>query len=124
MGRTAGFRLCVSFMAALLSDLLGPAMVSAHVERASYWPDPAPDCSVSPCAGGGVPTARSLASAVVRRYRGPGVVRVVCQPDSVEKLILSARAAKKVGYLLRPTQPRVFITVEEKRAAVSIHQKL
>jgi len=36
----------------------------AHVERASYWPDPAPDCSISPCAGGTVPVARSLASAL------------------------------------------------------------
>src|SRR5437764_13121659 len=110
--------------AALVAALILPAIASAHIERASYWPDPAPDCSVSPCAGGEVPTARSLASAVVRRYRGPGVVRVVCQPDSVEKLILSARAAKKVGYVLRPTQPRLFITVEEKRALVSINKKL
>ena len=37
-----------------------PAGALAHVERASYWPDPAPDCSVDPCAGGEVPTARSL----------------------------------------------------------------
>src|SRR5437763_881680 len=39
-------------------------MARAHIERASYWPDPAPDCSISPCAGGQVPTARSLESAV------------------------------------------------------------
>ena len=52
MGRTAGYRLCISFTAALLGALLMPALASAHVERASYWPDPAPDCSVKPCAGG------------------------------------------------------------------------
>ena len=33
----------------------------AHVERSSYWPDPAPDRSVKPAAGGKVPKARSLA---------------------------------------------------------------
>jgi hypothetical protein len=38
-----------------------PATALAHVERSAYWPDPAPDCSVTPCAGGAVPTARSLA---------------------------------------------------------------
>jgi len=113
-----------ALLAVLAGALVIPALAPAHIERASYWPDPAPDCSVSPCAGGQVPTIRSLAAAVVPRYRGPGVVRVVCQPDSVEKLIVSARAAKKVGYVLRPTQPRVFISIEEKRALLSINKKL
>jgi hypothetical protein len=36
----------------------------AHVERTSYWPDPRPDTSVSPPAGGAVPKVRSLASAL------------------------------------------------------------
>jgi hypothetical protein len=56
--------LCVAFAAGLLGALLLPALALAHIERASYWPSPAPDCSVQPCAGGEVPTARSLASAV------------------------------------------------------------
>ena len=77
MGRTAGFRLCISFTAALLTACLMPALASAHVERASYWPDPAPDCSVDPCAGGEVPTARSLASAV---FEDRARRKVVCQP--------------------------------------------
>ena len=34
-----------------------PALAFAHPERPSYWPDPAPDRSVSPPAGGKVPTA-------------------------------------------------------------------
>src|SRR5439155_21541329 len=82
MGRTAGFRLCISFTAAVLIALLVPTLASAHIERASYWPDPAPDCSVQPCAGGEVPTPRSLASAVT----GKDVTRVVCQRDSVRRL--------------------------------------
>ena len=54
-----------------------PGLAFAHPERPSYWPDPAPDRSVSPPAGGKVPTARSLASAVTGN--GPGDVNVVCK---------------------------------------------
>src|SRR5436309_13145874 len=73
-------------LVAAAAALAAPAVASAHIERASYWPDPAPDCSISPCAGGQVPAVRSLAAAAVLNYKGPGVVRVVCQPDSLEKL--------------------------------------
>jgi hypothetical protein len=112
------------WLAAVVSVLVIPSVASAHVERASYWPDPAPDCSVTPCAGGAVPTVRSLASAVVRKYPGPGVVRVVCQPDSLIKARLSSRNAYKVGYVLRPSQPLVKISYEEKKAINSINYKL
>ncbi len=60
---------CVAAAAALICALAWPALASAHIERASYWPDPAPDCSVTPCAGGAVPTPRSLASAVTTAAR-------------------------------------------------------
>src|SRR6266550_280880 len=100
MGRTAGFRLCIWFTAALLSALLVPALASAHIERASYWPDPAPDCSVQPCAGGEVPTARSLSSSLSNK----DVTRVVCQQDSVRRLQRSVQIAQSTGYVLRPTE--------------------
>src|SRR6266576_1364455 len=100
-----GHRLCISFTAALLSALLTPALTSAHVERASYWPDPAPDCSVQPCAGGAVPAARSLESAL-----SDTSARVVCQPDSVKRAQQSIDNAQSAGYVLRPTQPRQTIT--------------
>src|SRR5947208_7886744 len=77
MGRTAGYRLCISCIAALIGALLLPALASAHVERASYWPDPAPDCTVSPCAGGAVPAARSLYTALAAHQSG--ATQVVCQ---------------------------------------------
>ena len=32
-----------------------PALALAHLERPSYWPDPRPDNSVSPSAGGEAP---------------------------------------------------------------------
>src|SRR5690348_11212745 len=58
-----------------------PALVLAHVERASYWPDPAPDTSVTPPAGGSVPAVRPLATALDSSL--PGTTRVVCpQPLS------------------------------------------
>jgi hypothetical protein len=41
----------------------------AHVERTSYWPNPAPDTSVSPPAGGAPPKVRSLGSALPPRKR-------------------------------------------------------
>src|SRR5438105_13614818 len=64
MPRRAGQRIGAASAAALLAALVIPAIAAAHIERASYWPDPKPDCSISPCAGGEVLTARSLASAV------------------------------------------------------------
>ena len=54
----------VSLAATLAAVMLAlPALALAHLERPSYWPDPRPDNSVSPPAGGKVPKARSLKSA-------------------------------------------------------------
>src|SRR4051794_15077476 len=96
-------RLLVTLLAfAALLLLAVPAV--AHVERASYWPDPAPDCSITPCAGGKVPKIRSLASALDKKL--PGKTRVVCQPDSLKQLKASVGAARKNGYYIRPTDHR------------------
>src|SRR6186997_385965 len=96
MGKTAGVRLGISSLAALVSVLLVPQLASAHVERPSYWPDPAPDCSVSPCAGGAIPTARTLASALDPSLVGR--TRVVCQPDSMDRVRRSIATAVADGY--------------------------
>ena len=48
----------------ILAALIVPAIAFAHIERASYWPDPRPDRSVKPPTGGHVPKIRSLASAL------------------------------------------------------------
>jgi hypothetical protein len=119
MGRTAGYRLCISFTAALLGALLMPVLASAHVERASYWPDPAPDCTVQPCAGGVVPTARSLDSAV----SDPNA-RVVCQPDSVKRAQQSINKAIATGYVLRPTLGPQKITATEGSALLDLNRQL
>jgi hypothetical protein len=92
---------CSSLLALALS-----ASALAHVERASYWPDPAPDCAVKPCTGGAVPKARSLASALDAKL--PGTTRVVCQPDSMTRLDASIKRARRQGYDIRPTDHRAF----------------
>jgi len=99
-----------------------PAAASAHIERASYWPDPAPDCSITPCAGGAVPVPKTLASAVE-----PGEashVRVVCQKNSMKLLTQSLKAAKTVGYTLRPTQPPIKVTKKEASALKKLNKAL
>src|SRR3954469_19204080 len=83
--------------------LAAPAAALAHIERPAYWPDPAPDCSVKPCAGGDVPKARSLSSAL--KPSGTSKTRVVCQNDSMSRLLNSVGAARKQGYNDRPTLP-------------------
>jgi hypothetical protein len=92
-----------------------PGLSWAHSERPSYWPDPAPDTSVSPPAGGQVPTARSLASAVTGT--GPGDVRVVCKglhgQDSLARLDQSLLVAQRDGLRLRPSQPKTFYSPKQ-----------
>ena len=89
----------------------------AHLERPSYWPDPAPDTSVKPAAGGKVPTPRSLSSAVKRG--GPGKVRVVCAgrkgSESMRRLRNSVRNARRRGFKIRPSQPTIRMTKKQGR---------
>lgn len=120
--RADGYRLGLAAAVALIGALLLAALASAHIERASYWPDPAPDCSVKPCAGGAVPTARSLRSAL-RSHRG-SVTRVVCQPDSIQRLQLSIKEAEAAGYVLRPTQPRQRISKHQGAVLLRMNERL
>lgn len=86
--------------------LVAPGSAQAHVERPSYWPEPTADCSVTPCAGGKVPTIRSLSSALNTDL--PGKTRVVCKSNSLTLLKASIASAKKYGYYIRPTDRRTF----------------
>jgi hypothetical protein len=98
-------RLRATFAAALFAlALFAPTAAFAHVERPSYWPDPAPDCSIKPCAGGEVPHARSLSSSLNRKL--PGDTRVVCQSDSLTRLKQAIVKARVRGYDVRPTDHR------------------
>ena len=83
-------------LVALTIGAAAAGTAQAHLERPSYWPDPAPDTSVTPPAGGKVPKAKSLASAVGKRVptSGDGEVRVVCQDNSLKLAIRSIKAAR------------------------------
>jgi len=92
---------------ALLASLtlvlaVATATAFGHVERSSYWPDPAPDKSVKPAAGGKIPKARSLGSALRAKPRGK--TRVVCQKASLRKATRSINSARKKGTILRPSR--------------------
>ena len=91
----AAMRRLTSVLAFALSVFVC-ASAWAHVERPAYWPDPAPDTSISPPAGGKAPKARSLKSAL--RKRAPGETRVVCQRNSMRLLKKSIRRARTRGY--------------------------
>lgn len=105
-------RLLLALALALTAVLFAPP-AQAHVERPSYWPDPAPDCSISPCAGGAIPTARSLGSA--RDASKPGKTRVVCKADSMKRLNASIKRARNHGYRIRPTDHRSFSAKQARR---------
>jgi hypothetical protein len=88
----------------LLAALALAAVASGHIERASYWPDPAADTSVSPAAGGRIPLMRTLKSSLDDSQ--PGQTRVVCQPDSLKRVGASLHDAYLHGYDIRPHDHR------------------
>src|SRR5918999_1939633 len=94
----------------------------AHVERSSYWPDPAPDTSVRPAAGGKVPKARSLGSALRRRARGD--TYVVCKSKSLRRAIRSVRSARRKGWKVRPTARTRKLSRKAARRLVRINREL
>ena len=116
---------------------------SAHIERASYWPDPAPDTSVKPAAGGKVPKTRGLFTAL--RAAPPGKTRVVCRGKvprrssaqsarayrrallrnaSIRKLRRSIKAARRNGWEVRPTEPRKPLSRRNARRLLRFNLKL
>jgi hypothetical protein len=93
-----------AFVLVALAVLALPVIASGHIERASYWPDPAPDRSVKPAAGGKVPKIRTLASALNRKKAGK--TRVVCKSKSFRRLKKSIAAARVNGFEIRPHDHR------------------
>jgi hypothetical protein len=111
--------------AMMAATLLLASAAFAHVERPAYWPDPAADTSITPAAGGTVPKARSLASAVAKKKarRGRGRVRVVCQENSMALLRASIRSARRNGYTIRPSDKRS-LSRKRARKLLAINKKL
>jgi parallel beta helix pectate lyase-like protein len=117
-----------------------PALALAHIERASYWPDPAADTSVSPPAGGSVPAVRSLFSALNKK--APGTSRIVCShvpPKKVRKhgtikrlsknasikaLNAGLKAGRGNGYKLRPSQPAIKVSKKQAKKLRRFNIKL
>ena len=112
----------IAFAIAAVAVLL-PALASGHIERASYWPNPAPDTSVKPAAGGSVPAIRKVFSSLNKKK--PGKTRVVCETmpskqlkkhgtkkqlsknPSIKDLNKDLKKARKKGYKLRESQPPI-----------------
>ncbi|HEX2129654.1 MAG TPA: right-handed parallel beta-helix repeat-containing protein [Solirubrobacterales bacterium] len=125
MGRRMRDRLWIS-TAAAVGVLAVPAVAFAHLERPSYWPDPAPDRSVTPAAGGEVPKPRPLATAVTGK--GPGEVRVVCQGadggESLARLRQTLAKATTKGWRLRPSLDREKVSDKKAARLVRLNRKL
>ncbi|HKH41815.1 MAG TPA: right-handed parallel beta-helix repeat-containing protein [Solirubrobacterales bacterium] len=113
--------LIVAIAIAAVAVLL-PALAFAHIERASYWPDPAADTSVNPPAGGAVPDVRSLYTAL--KVPPPGETRVVCQPDSLQRLDADLAKAQTTGYKLRASQPAIRLSKKEAKTLRHFNVKL
>jgi hypothetical protein len=111
----------IAFAAMLLGGLVTPVLATGHVERPGYWPDPKPDAVGGVNAGGSVPEARSLGSAL--RRKPPGQTRVVCQDDSLRLLRESVEDARANGYLIRPTDHRK-LTGKRAKRLLEINRKL
>ena len=124
-----------AFVASAAAALLLPSLAPAHIERASYWPDPAVDFADGLPAGGAVPDTRPLSTALDESR--PGTTHVVCKGSAVplprktkgaeykawqkavnanpsmQALDSSLANAVSNGYVLRPSEPRVRLTQAE-----------
>ena len=105
-----------------------------------YWPDPAPDTSVKPAAGGSVPAVRSIYTSLKKKE--PGKTRVVCQTvpskqlrkhgtpkqlsknKSMKALNKDLKAARKTGYKLRESQPAIKISKKKAKKLRKTNIKL
>src|SRR5918998_4025298 len=104
----------------LLAIATGVAI--GHVERSSYWPNPAADTSVRPAAGGKVPKARGLASSLNRRARGD--TYVVCKSNSLRKATRSIRSARRKGWKVRPTARTQKLSRKAARRLTRLNRRL
>ncbi len=94
----------------------------AHIERASYWPNPKADKSLNPPAGGKVPKARGLYSAL--RAKPAGTTRVVCQDSSISRLRKAIAKAQTRGYKLRPSERKRHISAAQGRRLLAFNRQL
>jgi hypothetical protein len=143
----------VATLIALVAALL-PALAFGHIERASYWPDPAPDTSVKPAAGGSVPAVRKIFSALdkskgkkgkksAKGKKGStaGKTRVVCagvpskkvRKHGTKKQLSKNKSIKalnkdikaaRAGWQLRPSQPATKLSKKKAKKLRNFNLKL
>ena len=97
---------------AVIGLLISAPLAFAHIERASYWPDPGVDNSAKGGAGGKIPKTRSLFSALDKKPAGK--TRVVCQGGSSMKALKKDLKKAQKGYHLRLSDKQK--TIGEKKA--------
>src|SRR3954471_5421021 len=114
-------RLGVAMGAAGAVLLAVPALALAHIERPAYWPDPRPDHHVKPAAGGKVPKARPLPSALDASK--PGRTLVVCKRDSMARVRHSIHLVRTRGYALRPTMKRHAMSARRAHRLWSLNER-
>jgi hypothetical protein len=100
-------------LASLALAVLTATTALGHTERPSYWPDPEADTSVKPPAGGEVPKARSLGSALKKKPAGK--TRVVCKRSSGLRARKAIKRARRKGYSIRPSDQRKLTAKQAKR---------
>ena len=100
--------------------LASPAASLAHVERSTFWPNPAPDRSVTPAAGGEVPKYRTLGSALKRKPAGD--TRIVCQDDSLSLAKQAIRKGRK-GFKVRPNEDKRRLNRKKARKLKKLNQR-
>jgi hypothetical protein len=110
---------------AVVAILVLPTLALAHLERPSYWPDPRPDTSIKPAAGGEVPKARSLSSALKKSSNSD--TYVVCKgkkgKKSLKLAMKSIKAAKKNGWVLRPSQGEEKLSAKQAKQLKKLNKK-
>jgi hypothetical protein len=117
-----GRKWLVALAFGLVALIAFPSLASGHIERASYWPDPAPDTSIKPAAGGKVPAVRGLFSALDPAPAGD--TRVVCKGNSMQTLTASLNKAQKNGYKIRPSQPTIKVSAADAQKLSDFNQQL
>jgi hypothetical protein len=106
-----------------LAALVAASVASAHVERASYWPDPGAEIADGAPAGGAVPKTRKLFSALDKKK--PGQTRVVCQgKSSIKRLKKSIKVASKKGWRLRPSEGRIKVKEGSAERLIEFNRRL
>jgi Right handed beta helix region len=97
-----------------------PGAALAHVERSTFWPNPAPDRGVKPAAGGKVPEYRSLGSAL--KQKPVGDTRIVCRDDSLSLAKQAIRKGRK-GFKVRPSEDKRRLSRSKARKLKKLNER-